>query len=104
MAGLLVFTTTPDLESARRLARSLVRNKLAACVSVKGGFASFFRWKGRLEKAPEALVLIKTVKAKFPALSKFIRSNHAYEIPEVVGLPMTHGSREYLLWMHRVLK
>jgi len=97
--ALVVLTTAPDRKTADSLAKALVREKLAACVSVSAGAVSHYRWKGKIERAREALLVIKTLDRKFPALEKFISKNHPYDVPELVALRVARGSRKYLSWL-----
>ena len=99
MAMIVVLTATPDFKSAQKLADGLVRKKLAACVSALTGVASVYRWKGKVKKARESLVLIKTSKSKWKAVRKFVLSRHPYELPELIALPVVVGSRKYLSWI-----
>ncbi len=103
MAGIIVFTTTPTLKSAKTLARLLVTKKLAACVSVKDGFVSFYPWKRRIESARETLLFIKTSKKNFHKVKKTIQAMHSYELPEIVSVTITQASAEYLSWLNKVL-
>ena len=96
---LLVLTTMPDRRSAQRLADALVRQKLAACVSVLPGVSSTYRWKGKIEKTRESLLLIKTAKKRWKALSTFVLSRHPYELPELIALPVAAGSEKYFDWI-----
>ena len=96
---IVVLTTMPDSMSARKLAGELVRKKLAACVSLLGDVASVYRWKGKIEKARECLVVIKTSKSRWKALEKFVLSRHPYEFPELIALPVTLASKKYLSWI-----
>ena len=104
MAGLVVLCTVPDLKTARRLAKSLLRKRLAACISMKGGFLSSYWWKGRFETSSEVLLFIKTTERKFSQIEKWIRATHPYELPEVIALPIVKGSADYLSWLRQVLK
>ena len=104
MPAVLILTTVPDLKTARLLARSLVEKKLAACVSFKEGFVSFYRWKGKLEKASEVTLFIKSSREKFSKIKKHILRIHPYEVPELIGVPITQGSSEYLSWLRQSLK
>ncbi|OGW80970.1 MAG: hypothetical protein A3C47_05885 [Omnitrophica bacterium RIFCSPHIGHO2_02_FULL_51_18] len=99
MQGVVVLTTAPDLKSANAIAKSLVTQKLAACVSVRSGFVSTYSWKGKIEKSNETVLLIKTLKKKFQGVKKAIRAMHPYELPEIIALPMVEVSKEYLSWM-----
>ena len=104
MPAILILSTAPDLKTARSLAKSLVEKKLAACVSFKEGFVSFYRWKGKLERAREVTLFIKSSKEKFSKIKKHIHRVHPYEVPELIAVPITQGSPEYLSWLNKSLK
>ena len=99
MPAILVITTVPDAKTAKRLAAQIVKNRLAACVSTLRGVHSYYSWKGTTEESSEILLLIKTVRGNFKKLSRWIRSNHPYELPEIAGIPIACGSSEYLSWL-----
>ncbi len=96
---LLVFTNLPDDASAHALAAALVTERVAACVSVLAPCRSIYRWQGKLENALEVPLLIKTTADRYPALEAAIRAGHAYELPEIIAVPLTHGLPEYLDWL-----
>lgn len=98
-AAVLVLTTVPDAASARLLARSLVQRRLAACVTVKPGAVSYYRWKGKLERAKETLLFIKSVQRNFSGIRKHLEANHPYELPEIIAVPVVKGSKKYLAWV-----
>lgn len=98
----LVFTTLPDRDAALRMARVLVEERLAACVSVLGEATSVYRWQGVLEAAQEVPVLIKTAAADWPALRDRIAALHPYELPEVIALRVDDGLPAYLAWVASV--
>lgn len=104
MAGLIVLTTSPDLKTAKSIAQLLIEKKAAACVSFKEGFLSYYRWKGKIQRAQETLLLIKTSPKKFHVVEKLIKKNHPYEVPEVISLAPAGGSKDYWSWMESVLK
>ncbi len=103
MAGLskhlLVLNTCPDSMTARKLAEDLVAGKLAACVQVLPGLRSYFHWAGKVDSSEEHLLLIKTSAAKYPELEKRIQELHPYELPEIIGVPVSMGLPEYLSWI-----
>ena len=101
MRFFVVLSTTPDLRSARKIARLLIQKKLAACVSFRGGWSSVFRWKKKLTTASEALLLAKTSSKKLKALQKEILRVHPYEVPEILVLPVSSGSASYLGWIQK---
>lgn len=96
---IVVLTTCGSAEEAAALARRLVELRLAACVSVLAGVRSVYRWKGAIEDSGEWLLLIKSRRDLFERLRAEIRSQHSYEVPEVLALPVGAGSAEYLAWM-----
>ena len=86
------------------MARLLVEQRLAACVSVVPGVRSFYRWKGAIESAGEWLLLVKSSRALFPELSAALERAHSYEVPEVLALPVIEGASNYLNWMTASLR
>lgn len=95
----VVLVTAPDLKTARRLARGIVQNDLAACANLVPRLESHYRWKGRLEKASEVLLILKTTRRRLPALERYILEHHPYETPEFLVLQPSHGSAAYLKWI-----
>ncbi|XP_053823883.1 protein CutA-like isoform X2 [Vidua chalybeata] len=93
------FVTCPNLSVATELARALVQQRLAACVNIIPGVTSVYTWQGKLEEDSEVLLMIKTRSSRVPALSDFVRSQHPYEVPEVVALPVAQGNPPYLRWV-----
>ncbi len=102
---ILVLVTCGSRNEARKIARVLVAQRLAACVSEIGvPVASTYRWKGRVESAKEFLLLIKTSKKRFAAVRDAVRTLHSYEVPEIIALPIAAGSRDYLGWIAESVK
>ena len=97
--ALLVLTNLPDEASAEALATALVETRLAACVNRLAPCHSGYRWQGNIERAMEIPLLIKTDSARYPALEAAIRTQHPYETPEIIALPITHGLPDYLAWL-----
>jgi periplasmic divalent cation tolerance protein len=95
----LVLCTCPDRKSAAAVTTAVLAEKLAACVNRLGDVQSMYHWEGRLEKDEEFLLLIKTTARQFPSLEELIRRLHPYEIPEIIGLPLTIGSQAYFDWI-----
>jgi len=95
----VIMTTCPDLELAERIASELVDSNLGACVQIIPGVQSCFRWQGKIEKAVEYLVLIKTSAGNYLDIEKRIKQLHSYELPEIIALPITAGGRDYLAWI-----
>jgi len=91
--------TVGDEKTASLIARGLVEGKFAACVSVVGSVNSTYRWKGKVEKSNEFLLLIKTRKKLMEDVEQFIKRNHTYTTPEILFLNIEYGSAEYLDWL-----
>ncbi|HSN18102.1 MAG TPA: divalent-cation tolerance protein CutA [Gammaproteobacteria bacterium] len=91
--------TVPDRESGERIAQALVEERLAACVNLVPGLTSIYRWQGKVEKEPECLLVIKSTAARSQALMERIKTLHPYDMPEMIVLPITDGSPEYLKWI-----
>jgi len=96
---LMVLCTCPDDVTAARIATALVAERLAACVNRVPGVQSLFRWQGAVDSQVEELLLIKTTLAAWPALEARIKALHPYELPEVIGVPVTVGSGPFLEWI-----
>jgi periplasmic divalent cation tolerance protein len=95
----LILTTVPDDERAEPLARTLIEERLAACVNLHAPMTSIYRWKGAVDRDAERQLIIKTTRARVPALEARIKSLHAYELPEFVVVPVEGGSQAYLEWV-----
>jgi len=91
----LVFVTASSLEEARNLAQGILQKRLAACVNLVPGLESHYWWKGKLESAPEILLIIKTTAEQFEAVAELIRWHHSYDVPEIVAVPPAEIAPEY---------
>ena len=96
---LVVLSTVGKAEDAERIGRALVEGGLAACVNVLPAVTSIYRWKGKLEKEEERLLVIKTRADRFEALREALVALHPYEVPEVLALPVAAGHPPYLEWL-----
>jgi periplasmic divalent cation tolerance protein len=97
---IVVLVTCGSRKEARKIARTLVERRLAACVNEIGvPVTSVYRWKSKVEMAKEFLLVIKTTKKRFAAMGEAIRELHTYEVPEIIALPIVEGSRAYLDWI-----
>lgn len=99
METVLVLTTLPDREGAIALARRLVEERLAACVSVLAPCTSVYHWQGGVETAEETPLLIKTPRCRYEAVERLIRACHPYELPEIVAVAVAGGLPAYLEWV-----
>jgi len=99
-----VLTTVENKADAEKIARSLVAEKLAACVQILGPLTSYFHWQGKLDTAGEYLCLIKSRNDLFAELETAIKDLHPYEVPEILAIPVVKGGKEYLEWMAAELR
>src|ERR1700688_1395862 len=95
----IVLCTAGSQDEARKIARHLVEQRLAACVNIVPRMESIYRWQGKLESSGEWLLLIKTTVERFPAVRDAIRDLHSYELPECIAISIEEGSPEYLRWL-----
>ena len=95
----IAYTTLPAEADADALARKLVAERLAACVSVQGPVRSVYRWKGAVESDAEQLLCIKTTAHRVEDLRRRLGDLHPYEVPEIIVLPIVEGNPAYLAWL-----
>lgn len=96
----VVFVTCGSRREAQRIARETVSRRLAACANLlETPVESIYRWKGKVEKAREFLLLMKTSAARLAALEAEVTRLHSYEVPEFIALPVIAGSAAYLRWL-----
>lgn len=101
----VVFVTCGSLPEARCIARGVVDARLAGCVNiVSAPVESVYRWNGKVEKAREFLLIMKTTARCLRALEREVKRLHSYEVPEFIALPIVAGSREYFAWLGASVK
>lgn len=98
---LLVFNTCPSKAVAQKIAKSLVKEKLAACVNISTSLESIYSWKGKICQEKEYLLFIKTKASLYKKLEKRLLELHPYEVPEIIALPIQAGSSQYLEWISK---
>jgi periplasmic divalent cation tolerance protein len=94
-----VMTTCTLRADAEALGRSAVEARLAPCAQVEGPITSTFWWDGAVQLEEEWRVVFKTPTERYEALAQHIRDNHAYDVPEIICLPILAGAPDYLAWM-----
>jgi periplasmic divalent cation tolerance protein len=97
---IVVLTNCPDADVAGRIARTLVADRLAACVNQLAPVVSVYRWQGTVESATEVPLLIKCTRERYPAVEQTIRQLHPYTVPEIVAIALVAGLPAYLRWVH----
>jgi periplasmic divalent cation tolerance protein len=97
----IVLVTAPNRRIARRLAKSALQARAAACANLVSGIESHYWWKGRVESSAEVLVIFKTAGRHLRRLEKLILDSHPYDTPEFLVLPLAGGNGRYLDWLAR---
>jgi periplasmic divalent cation tolerance protein len=100
----IVLSTAGSQDEARKIARHLVQQQLAACVNIIPHIESIYRWQGEMESSAEWLLLIKTTHQKFASVQDAIRRLHSYDLPECIAIAIEDGSSAYLDWIGESLK
>jgi len=104
MTYIQVMSTVEKKEDAEKIAREVLGKRLAACVQILGPMQSFFHWQGKIDQAEEFLCLFKSRHDLYEELEKIILTNHPYDVPEILAIPIANGSSSYLNWMGKELK
>ena len=97
--SIVVLVTCGSEEEALKIARSLVEERLAACVNLFPPVRSIYRWDGKIWDEKEWLLIIKTQQNRFEELEKRVKVLHSYSVPEIIGLPIIEGASSYLEWL-----
>jgi periplasmic divalent cation tolerance protein len=96
---LVVLMTLPVDFDGETFGRTLVEERLAACVNLLAPMESVYRWEGRIEVESERQIIVKTSKDRLAALWDRVREMHPYEVPEFLVLPIADGNEAYLRWI-----
>ena len=99
MPAIVVLSTFPGPDQAAAVARTLVEERLAACVNLVPAVRSIYRWQGAVQDDAEALAIIKTTDERLPALRERLAALHPYDVPEILALPVADGHAPYLAWL-----
>jgi periplasmic divalent cation tolerance protein len=102
MSEIIVFITAPKEQEAAKIAHALVEARLAGCVNILKNIRSIYRWEGKTEDEKEVLMIAKTQKRLFRSLQQKVKELHSYSVPEVIAVPVTEGSADYLKWLKDV--
>ena len=96
----LVLVSAPK-EAAEKIARRVLKERVAACVNILSGAQSLYWWKGKIANSEEALLLMKTRMKLLPLLESVVKAVHPYDVSEIVALPITRGDSAYLNWISK---
>jgi periplasmic divalent cation tolerance protein len=101
---MLCIITVDKEETAEKIVDSLLDEHLIACGNIIPNVNSYFYWNNKKQNTNEVIVLLKTDKSKFPDLVKKIKELHPYELPEIIGIPISYGLPEYIKWVEDSVK
>ena len=99
MAAILVYVTCGDEDEARRIGRTLVEERLAACANVIGGMKSIYWWQGAVQEDGETILIAKTKQGLVDRLSARVKELHSYDVPCVVALQIAGGNSDFMQWI-----
>jgi periplasmic divalent cation tolerance protein len=99
MRAIAVLTTVGTEEQANLIAREIVARRQAACVNILPGIRSIYRWKGKICKDGELMLIVKTLESELEGVKETIRELHNYELPEILSFNVSHGERGFLDWI-----
>jgi periplasmic divalent cation tolerance protein len=99
--AVFVYTTWPTTVEAEEAGRTLVERRLAACVNILPGMISHYRWEGKLERAEETVMLVKTRASLAGAVSDAVKELHSYDVPAIAVMPLESVEKSYLGWLLR---
>jgi periplasmic divalent cation tolerance protein len=99
MSAIVVVTTVGDEEQGNLIARELIARRHAACVNMVSGVKSFYRWKGKICRDGEYMLIIKTMLDEYPAVAEAIQELHSYELPEILVFDISEGDKSFLDWI-----
>ncbi len=102
MPFMIFFSTVPNIEEGKQIARVLVEQKIAACVNIVPNVISIYEWKNNIEEDNELILIIKTKKENSEILINKLKEIHSYEVPECIGIEIKEGSKEYLDWIEEI--
>ena len=97
--AIVVLIAAASREEADRIARRLVEDRLAACVTIVPQVRSIFTWEQKLSQEDEVLLLVKSCRARFAQLAEAVKQLHSYSVPEIIALPVVMGAADYLRWV-----
>ena len=96
---IFIYVTCPTLAVAKKIARSVVDERLCACANILPSMRSIYRWQGRVHEDREVVLILKTRSARYAAVERAVRKMHPYDCPCIVALPIVHGERGYFRWL-----
>ena len=99
MGIIFVYITCKNKSEAKKIGKILLREKLAACVNIFDKMESMYWWKGKIQSDSETVLIAKTEKKLFPALSREVKAIHSYNVPCILRMEVKDGNQEYINWL-----
>lgn len=99
---ILLMSTAPSEEEAEKLGKGMVEKGLIACVNILPKIRSVYKWKGKMCDEEEVLIIMKSRKERFKEIVEYINHHHSYDVPEIISLSISAGSKEYLAWIDEI--
>lgn len=100
---IVIFVTAPSKKEAKGIISALIKKRLIACANLLDGIDSTFIWKGKIDKAKEVLLVLKTKSGLFKKVACEIKRIHSYKVPEIIAVPIIKGNSKYLEWIKEVV-
>ncbi|MCM8789621.1 MAG: divalent-cation tolerance protein CutA [Candidatus Omnitrophica bacterium] len=101
---IIIFVTAASKKEAEKIAQALLKNKLCACVNIVDKIESLFWWERKIDRAKEALLIIKSRQDKLDRIVALVKSLHSYTVPEVIAFSITGGNKAYLRWWEESIR
>ncbi|MBC8553157.1 MAG: divalent-cation tolerance protein CutA [Candidatus Brocadiales bacterium] len=101
---IVIYITTGSIREAKKIGRTLVKDKLVACSNIISPIHSIYSWQGKICDNKEALIMLKTKKKLFKQILKRVEELHSYDVPEIIAIPIIEGSSKYISWINEETK
>ena len=95
----VIYSTTGNVQDAKKIARLLVEEKLVACVNIFPKIESVYRWQGKIEEDSECVLIAKTTDKNVEKTIQRIKEIHTYDVPDIIALPIVGGLQGYLKYI-----
>ncbi len=100
----MLYITASSTEEAASIGKTLLEERLAACINIIPGMTSMYWWQGRIESSSEAVLIVKTTEILVPEVEERVLEMHSYECPCVIALPINKGNKAFLQWIDETAK
>ena len=99
MKFFLIYTTCSSVNEAKRISEVLLENNLIACSNIYPSMISLYKWNSKIAQDEECTIIMKAIEKNFTEIKKQIKKFHSYEIPCIIGLPITQIDDDYANWL-----